>query len=202
MTLPLLLPSLISSFLICFVTSFDEFAIASFLYPPSQPTYPMFLYDGSRTPAFLPEVIAVGALIIVLTLIVIVVRGDRPPLGGTQARRNRCSSGSGTGSGRSRPDRELRGLAWQVAWSHLVGLEKRFGSFTAVDGIDLEIPAGEFFSLLGPSGCGKTTTLRMIAGFERPTAGEVLLDGEDMSNTSASKRQCTPSSRATRCFLT
>ena len=70
----------------------------------------------------------------------------------------------------------------------LVGLEKKFGSFTAVDGIDLEIPAGEFFSLLGPSGCGKTTTLRMIAGFERPTGGEVLLDGEDMSNTSASKR--------------
>ena len=53
----------------------------------------------------------------------------------------------------------------------LIGLTKRFGDALAVDGIDLEIPAGEFFSLLGPSGCGKTTTLRMIAGFEQPDPG-------------------------------
>jgi ABC-type nitrate/sulfonate/bicarbonate transport system ATPase subunit len=65
----------------------------------------------------------------------------------------------------------------------LVGLVKRFESFTAVDGIDLDIPSGEFFSLLGPSGCGKTTTLRMIAGFEHPTSGEVRLNGVDMAGT-------------------
>jgi len=70
----------------------------------------------------------------------------------------------------------------------LVGLTKRFGNFTAVDEIDLDIPAGEFFSLLGPSGCGKTTTLRMVAGFEEPDAGEVRLDGHDMSRTSPAKR--------------
>jgi len=70
----------------------------------------------------------------------------------------------------------------------LVNLTKRFGKFTAVDGIDLEIPAGEFFSLLGPSGCGKTTTLRMVAGFEEPDAGEVRLDGHDMSRTPPAKR--------------
>ncbi|HVQ88916.1 MAG TPA: ATP-binding cassette domain-containing protein, partial [Actinomycetes bacterium] len=70
----------------------------------------------------------------------------------------------------------------------LVGLTKRFGSFTAVDAIDLDIPAGEFFSLLGPSGCGKTTTLRMIAGFEQPDAGEVRLDGADVSRTPPPKR--------------
>ena len=52
----------------------------------------------------------------------------------------------------------------------IIGLRKDFDGVTAVDGIDLEIKAGEFFSLLGPSGCGKTTTLRMLAGFERPTA--------------------------------
>lgn len=67
-TLPLLLPSLVSSALICFTTSLDEFAIASFLAPPGLPTYPVFLYASSRTPALLPEVIAVGALIIVLSL--------------------------------------------------------------------------------------------------------------------------------------
>ena len=70
----------------------------------------------------------------------------------------------------------------------LVSLVKKFDNFTAVDGIDLLIPAGEFFSLLGPSGCGKTTSLRMIAGFEQPTSGEVRLDGVDMAGTPASKR--------------
>jgi spermidine/putrescine transport system ATP-binding protein len=58
----------------------------------------------------------------------------------------------------------------------------------AVDSVDLEIPAGGFFSLLGPSGCGKTTTLRMIAGFETPTSGRVLLDGQDIARTPPSKR--------------
>src|SRR3954454_17090348 len=65
---------------------------------------------------------------------------------------------------------------------------KRFGSTTAVAGIDLDIESGEFFSLLGASGCGKTTTLRMIAGFERPDEGKVLLDGRDMSGTPPHRR--------------
>ena len=56
-------------------------------------------------------------------------------------------------------------------------LTKQFAEVTAVGGIDLHIPGGEFFSLLGPSGCGKTTSLRMIAGFEQPTSGVILLDG-------------------------
>jgi spermidine/putrescine transport system ATP-binding protein len=63
----------------------------------------------------------------------------------------------------------------------LRGLTKRFEESAAVNGIDLSIRAGEFFSLLGPSGCGKTTTLRMIAGFERPTAGQIVLDGVDVA---------------------
>src|SRR5271165_4265601 len=62
----------------------------------------------------------------------------------------------------------------------LVSLSKRFHEI-AVDNIDLQIASGEFFSLLGPSGCGKTTTLRLIAGFEQPTAGRILLDGQDVS---------------------
>jgi spermidine/putrescine transport system ATP-binding protein len=70
----------------------------------------------------------------------------------------------------------------------LVDLVKRFGEFTAVAGINLKMPAGEFFSLLGPSGCGKTTTLRMIAGFERPDGGQILLDGVDMAQTPPHKR--------------
>ena len=70
----------------------------------------------------------------------------------------------------------------------VVELVKQFSEVTAVDGINLQMPAGEFFSMLGPSGCGKTTTLRMIAGLERPTSGRILLDGHDMSLTPAHKR--------------
>ena len=60
------------------------------------------------------------------------------------------------------------------------GVTKRFGAFTAVDDVSLDIARGEFFALLGPSGCGKTTLLRMLAGFETPDEGEVLLDGTNV----------------------
>ena len=62
----------------------------------------------------------------------------------------------------------------------LAGLTKRFTE-VAVDGIDLDIASGEFFSLLGPSGCGKTTTLRLVAGFETPTTGQILRSLKDPS---------------------
>jgi putative spermidine/putrescine transport system ATP-binding protein len=64
----------------------------------------------------------------------------------------------------------------------LVALRKSFGDVVAVDGVDLTIDDGEFFSLLGPSGSGKTTVLRMIAGFDAPSAGAVLLNGKDVTN--------------------
>src|SRR3954463_3836041 len=63
------------------------------------------------------------------------------------------------------------------------GLTKRFGGFTAVDKLSLDIRAGEFFALLGPSGCGKTTLLRLLAGLETPDAGRILLDGTDLAGT-------------------
>ena len=63
----------------------------------------------------------------------------------------------------------------------LRGVTKRFGDFAAVRDMDLDIPRGHFFTMLGPSGCGKTTTLRMIAGFEEPSEGTVLLDGDDVT---------------------
>src|SRR6476661_8256614 len=65
----------------------------------------------------------------------------------------------------------------------LEGVTKRFGDFTAVDGIDLLVPRGSFFALLGPSGCGKTTTLRMIAGLEQPTAGRVTIGDTDLTGS-------------------
>jgi spermidine/putrescine transport system ATP-binding protein len=70
----------------------------------------------------------------------------------------------------------------------LEGVTKRFGDLVAVDDLDLTIPAGSFFALLGPSGCGKTTTLRMIGGFEEPTAGTIRLGGRDVTDLPPFKR--------------
>jgi spermidine/putrescine transport system ATP-binding protein len=70
----------------------------------------------------------------------------------------------------------------------LVGVTKRFGRFTAVDDLHLTVPQGSFFALLGPSGCGKTTTLRMVAGLEQPTEGQVLLGERDVTDTKPYQR--------------
>ena len=70
----------------------------------------------------------------------------------------------------------------------LSGITKRFGDFVAVDDLNLDIYEGEFFSLLGPSGCGKTTTLRMIAGFEEPTQGEISVAGEQVQGVPPYRR--------------
>jgi spermidine/putrescine transport system ATP-binding protein len=70
----------------------------------------------------------------------------------------------------------------------LTSVTKRFGTFTAVDDLDLVVGEGQFFALLGPSGCGKTTTLRMVAGLEEPTAGTITLDGKDISRLKPYKR--------------
>ncbi len=77
-------------------------------------------------------------------------------------------------------ERQAPGVTTPAAVS-LVGLSKRFGDQVAISGISLDIADGEFFSLLGPSGSGKTTTLRLIAGFERPTSGKVWLHGRDVT---------------------
>ncbi len=70
----------------------------------------------------------------------------------------------------------------------LKGVRKDFGAFTAISNIDLEIRSGELVALLGPSGCGKTTTLRMIAGLEVPSGGQICFDGEDVSEVAVQKR--------------
>jgi spermidine/putrescine transport system ATP-binding protein len=81
-------------------------------------------------------------------------------------------------------------------------VSKRFGEFTAVDDVSFVIGEGEFFSMLGPSGCGKTTTLRMIAGFEEPSVGRILLRGQDVTSVPPAKCNVTWSSRPTRSFRT
>lgn len=80
------------------------------------------------------------------------------------------------------------GFAEAGADLELVGISKRFPGFTAIEELDLTIPAGSFFALLGPSGCGKTTTLRLIAGLEEPTTGRILIGGRDVTATKAYQR--------------
>ena len=70
----------------------------------------------------------------------------------------------------------------------LISLRKEFGEFVAVDDINVTVPDGSFFALLGPSGCGKTTTLRMVAGLELPTAGQILIGDQDIANLKPYKR--------------
>ena len=76
---------------------------------------------------------------------------------------------------------ETPALAADMPLLRIDSVVKRFGKYTAVDQVSLDIRAGEFFALLGPSGCGKTTLLRMLAGFETPDQGRILLDGNDIS---------------------
>jgi len=80
------------------------------------------------------------------------------------------------------PNPEPLAQAADMSLLRIEGVVKKFGAFRAVDGVSLDICAGEFFALLGPSGCGKTTLLRMLAGFETPDEGRILLNGKDIAN--------------------
>ena len=75
-----------------------------------------------------------------------------------------------------------------MAYLELEKLHKEFGDFTAIEAIDVALGAGEFLSLLGPSGCGKTTALRIVAGFERPTSGRVVVEGKDLTHVPPNRR--------------
>jgi spermidine/putrescine transport system ATP-binding protein len=88
----------------------------------------------------------------------------------------------------TKPDARTSPTAAHAGQIVVDGVTKRFGELAAVNGVSLTIPGGEFFSMLGPSGCGKTTTLRMIAGFETPDEGRILLQGADVTRVPPAKR--------------
>jgi putative spermidine/putrescine transport system ATP-binding protein len=75
-----------------------------------------------------------------------------------------------------------------MAYLELQNLQRNFGAVRALDGIEIALGEGEFLSLLGPSGCGKTTALRLVAGFDRPDGGAIVVDGKDLTNVPPSKR--------------
>ena len=75
-----------------------------------------------------------------------------------------------------------------MAYLELHDLRRAFGPVVALDGIQIELDAGKFLSLLGPSGCGKTTALRLVAGFDRPDSGSIVIDGKDITRMSPNRR--------------
>src|SRR5205085_7480153 len=75
-----------------------------------------------------------------------------------------------------------------MAYLELQDLHRDFGTVKALDGIQIQLGEGEFLSLLGPSGCGKTTALRLVAGFDRPDGGRIVVEGKDITNVSPNKR--------------
>ena len=75
-----------------------------------------------------------------------------------------------------------------MAYLELQNLQRNFGAVRALDGIEIALGEGEFLSLLGPSGCGKTTALRLVAGFDRPDGGAIVVDGKDLTNVPPNKR--------------
>src|ERR1051326_1183537 len=75
-----------------------------------------------------------------------------------------------------------------MAYLELQDLHRDFGAVKALDGIEIQLGEGEFLSLLGPSGCGKTTALRLVAGFDRPDKGRIVVDGKDLTHVAPNKR--------------
>ena len=168
--------------MVVFALSIDDFVVTDYLSSNSSTqTVPIKIYSsvrGTTTPALN----AVATVLVAATLFAVL-------LAGFVYRRSMSKQSAETGIGAAR-DRSARHLmADHDGHIELQELRKSFTDVAAVDGIDLQIEAGEFFSLLGPSGCGKTTTLRLIAGFERPDSGRILLDGVDMAATPPHKRQ-------------
>ena len=93
----------------------------------------------------------------------------------------KSAAASGTAAGPARQPVQQAEADVDMPLLRIEGVGKKFGNFRAVDRLSLDIRAGEFFALLGPSGCGKTTLLRMLAGFETPDEGRILLDGKDIA---------------------
>ncbi len=171
--LPLLAPAIIASAAVVFAISLDDFVVTQYLSgDASTTTVSMLLYASARA-APTPALNALATIALLITL---------ATLGLAYLVYRRFASGSDAAA--------MAGLEVSLMQGeiHLEELTKQFADVVAVDGIDLRMPGGEFFTMVGPSGCGKTTTLRMIAGFERPTSGRIVLDDVDVAHVPPHKR--------------
>ena len=170
--LPALWPAVLAAALLVFALSFDDFVLSYFTTGESPQPLPVRIWSAIRF-GVTPTINAIGTLMLAISAIAIALAVFLPRLLG------RRESGLGVLLG------EGGSMSEAVRFE---GVTKRFGDATAVDDLNLTIEEGEFFSLLGPSGCGKTTTLRMVAGFEQPTVGEVFLEGKPVANVPPYKR--------------
>ena len=180
------MPAILASLLIVFALSIDDFVVTQYMSSNSATTtIPMFLYANARGGTSTPALNALATMLVVMMS----GRRRRSPTSLYTILRRRTARRR-LGAARAVGDRSPHepGGSLMPGEVELRALTKRYDESLAVDAIDATINAGEFFSLLGPSGCGKTTTLRMIAGFERPTAGEILLDGDDVAQVPPHER--------------
>ena len=173
--LPLLAPAIAAALLSTFALSIDDFVVAQYMASGADTTtVPMRIYATARA-APTPALNALATVMLVFSLLALTlgVAGVQALLARSGDVGEHVRGGSGAMS---------RG---QIDLDQLF---KRYGDVVAVDGIDLHMPGGEFFTMLGPSGCGKTSTLRLIAGFEKLDSGAIKLDGVDMAHKPPHKR--------------
>ena len=194
--LPLLSPAIVSGLLVVFALSIDDFVVTSYLAKGADTeTVPIKIYSAARgTPT--PALNALASVMVAVTLASLGPRVLRVQAVG--ARHGAARRWRAIGGDLDEHERDERPPARDRDRS----LTKRFGEVVAVDDITLDIAGGEFFSLVGPSGCGKTTTLRMIAGFERPTRVRSGSTAPTCRRRRRTGGTSTPCSRATRCSRT
>ncbi len=191
-TLPLVRRGLLAGMLFAAIVSLDEVVVALFVGGPTATTLPRKMWSTITQDEFDPLLTAVATLqmVVALGLLALVARlaaGGRGEKGKPDAAAERPAVPA-PGQAAARIGLAPGGVAGG-ARLELVGLAKRFGTVTAVDGLTLAVEAGELLTLLGPSGCGKTTVLNLVAGFEAPDAGRILIDGADVAARPPHRRE-------------
>jgi spermidine/putrescine ABC transporter ATP-binding subunit len=187
-TLPLIRAGVLAGALFAFIASLDEVVVAMFLSGTRAITLPKLMWDSITQDELNPVVTAVATLQIGMVVLafatseLVRLRSARlafavppgaPDAGGAAG----AAAGPGPAGGAPRPE-PLR----------LVGLSKRFGAVVALEAVTLDVRPGEFLTLLGPSGSGKTTLLNLVAGFEPPTEGEIVLGGRPITGEPPNRR--------------